>query len=578
MLEILSALGSSVPEDLSILFEIGILIIIAGLFAFIIKLLRQPIIPAYIIAGIILGPLGFGLIKSTNIILSLSEIGVAFLLFFAGLEINLKRLRQVGGVATTTGIVEMFLLFFSGFFVTIGFVSAGLVLDSMAPIYVGLVVAFSSTMVVIKLLADKKEITTLHGRIIIGILLIQDIFAILAITFLTTDFTLNHILLAGLKAVIFAIAAFILAKVSNPIFKVSAKNRELILIISLSFLFIFALSSYILLKSLVIGAFFAGVALANSRFKTEIEGEILHLRNFFAVIFFVALGMQLINVSQEFLLLFLALIGLILIIKPLVIMVSVRLCGYKKRTAFFTGNSLAQTSEFSLIILALGLTLGHIGQGLFSILVLATIITMSLTGYFVEYEKKFYRWLSIPLDVFSKIPVRREEKLKYKFGAKKKIIIFGCHRMGSLFLKKFAKIKDKILVVDYDPEIIKALIEKKIPCIYGDFANPEVLQKASIGNTEFIISTIPDLEDNVSLISKAKEINPNIIVIVSAEFIHDAIDLYDRGADYVILPKVISGERVNHIIKTIRSNKKSLKRSQIKHLRELHNILYDDKF
>jgi len=562
---------TNIPSNYVILFEIGIMLIIAAILAFIVKLFRQPLIPAYILTGILIGPLLFGLIENQELIISLSEIGIAFLIFTAGLEINFKKLKQVGKAATFGGSLQIAIMFAIAFAISIllGFLGK-------APIYIGLVVAFSSTMVVIKLLYDKKELSSLHGRIIIGILLVQDIAAIAALAILTTDFTLVSITISLTKALAFAIIAVMLSKAINPVLKKAARFPELLLLVSISFLFLFSIGSVITGLSIVIGAFFAGVALANSDYKVEIEGKISPLRNFFAIMFFVALGMQLQVISKQFAILLIILLLLVLILKPLIIMFLIRIFGYRKRTAFFSGNSLAQTSEFSLVIVTLGLALGHISQGLFSSLVLLTIITMSLTTYFIGFERKLFVWFSWPLNIFNKFKATKEE-LEYFLEDGNRIVIFGCHRMGSLFLKEFKEEKKNIIVIDYNPEIIASLINKKIPCIYGDFINEEVLERVNIANTEMIVSTIPDLEDNLLLIKKTRGLNKKAPIFVVANRIDDALELYKAGADYVILPQIIGGQRATELIRKLKRDKssiKDLKKEHISYLKDIHRILY----
>jgi hypothetical protein len=367
-----------------------------------------------------------------------------------------------------------------------------------------------------------------------------------------------------------------LSRAANPVFRKAAKSPELLLLVSISFLFLFAIGSFVADLSLIIGAFFAGVALANSDYKIEIEGKISPIRDFFAVIFFVALGMRLNLISGEFLILLMILLGLVLIFKPLILMFLIRILGYKKRTSFLTGNTLAQTSEFSLIIVTLGLSLGHISQGLFSTLILLTIITMSLTTYWVGYEKRFFNLFSWPLNILNKFHTKKEN-LEYSSKNGKRVILFGCHKMGSLFLKEFEDMKKEIIVIDYNPEIINSLIKKKIPCIYGDFINGEVIERVNVKNSETIISTIPDLEDNLLLIKKVRAVS-NAPVFVVANRIDDAIELYKAGANYVILPQVIGGQKGSAIIKKLRGGKKSIlsdmKKEHIKYLKSIHRILY----
>lgn len=562
---------AGVPGELVVLTEIGVMIIIATVFAFFVRISKQPLIPAYILTGIVIGPLLLGLIKDAELIISLSQIGVAFLIFTAGLEIKFRKLKEVGGVSSLGGVLQVVVLFAVAFFVALG-----LGFNGTAPAYIGLVVALSSTMIVVTLLSEKRELNSLHGRIIIGILLIQDIIAIIALAILSSDLSVNSMLIVLIKALIFALVAFVFSKIANPIFRVAAKKRELLLLVSISFLFVFVIGSFVAELSLIIGAFFAGVALANSDYKTEIMGNIGPLREFFAVIFFVALGMQLEIISKEFILLFFVLLGLVLIIKPFVIMFLVRMFHYKKRTSFFVGNSLAQTSEFSLIILTIGLGLGHITQGLFSTLVLLTILTMSFTTYLVTYQKALYNWFAWPLDLMKRYKSKNEELDNIKDNAKE-IIIFGCHRMGSLLLKEFEKKRNDLLIVDYNPEIIKSLMGQKISCIYGDFMHEEILNKVNLKNSDIIISTIPDFENNLLLVKKARRLNRKLVIIVVASRISEALSLYDVGVDHVILPKIIGGERVADLVKKSKRNKKdirSLKKEHIKHLKNIRNIMY----
>jgi len=339
---------------------------------------------------------------------------------------------------------------------------------------------------------------------------------------------------------------------------------------------LFVFGSFIAGLSLIIGAFFAGVALANSDFKTEIQGKITPLREFFAVIFFVALGMQLELFSRNFLVLFILLLVLVMVFKPLLIMFIVRLFGYRKRTSFLTGNALAQTSEFSLIIVTLGFSLGHIDQGLFSVLVLLTILTMTISTYLISHEKRLNKWLSWPLNILNRFQSRKEE-LEYLKEDGDKILLFGCHRAGSLFLKEFEKNKEELIVVDYNPEIIKSLIAKKIPCIYGDFVNEEVLAKVNLKKASMVLSTIPDFEDNIYLIRKIRESNSDSIIFVIADRISEALELYNIGADYVILPQVVGAQKAFELITKIKKDKKemkNIKREHIKYLNSIHNILY----
>jgi Kef-type K+ transport system membrane component KefB len=574
MIEFLNGFFNNYFQNMPLLIQLALTIIVAAVVAFIIRIFKQPLIPAYIITGILMGPLFFDLIKDPEIISMLSEIGVAFLIFTAGLEIKLKKLKEVGKVSIIGGILQILILFAIAFFVALWLGHSG-----RAPIYIGLVVAFSSTMIVVKLLSDRKEINSLHGRIIIGILLVQDVAAIISLVLLTGDMSFNGFLMDLFKAFIFAIFTFIISLIINPLFRFAAKNQELLLLSSIALLFLFSVVSIFAKLSLVIGAFFAGVCLANSDYKTEIQGKTTPLRDFFSVIFFIALGMQLDfkSFQIELLILLFSCLVLVLIVKPFITMYLVRLSGYKKITSFLTGNALAQTSEFSLIIVIFGLGSGQISQGLFTTLVLLTILTMTITNYFINYEKKLFNLFSWQLNLLNKMESKKEELEYHINNGERKIILLGCHRMGSLFLREFEKEKKDILVVDYNPEIIKSLIDKKIPCIYGDVTNEEIIEKININSTEIIISTIEDIEDNLLLVKKAKKINPKVLFFSVAIRISEAESLYNAGADYVILPQVVGGQSGYDIINKIEKKEldiNDLKKEHLKYLESIHNILY----
>jgi len=395
----------------NIFFDIGFILIIATVLAFIAKFLKQPLIPAYILTGLIIGPF-FGLITNSDIITTMSEIGIAFLLFIVGLEINIKRLTDVGIVSTIGGLTQILIIFTASFIISvfIGFIQ-------IEAFYLALIIAFSSTMIVVKLLSDKKELDTLHGRIIIGFLLLQDIIAIFVLSILTTlsEFSFLILFFSIIKGIIvFLIAAFTGKYIFPKIFTFAAKSRELLFITAISVSFLFSILFNLMGFSIAIGAFVAGVTLANLPYNIEIIGKIKPLRDFFSVLFFVSLGMGLLLSSFEGILkpLIIFLI-LVIVIKPLVTMFICSYFGYKKRTSYLTAISLAQISEFSLIIAAQGLLLGHISQEIFSLTVLLAVITIGLTSYFIKFDGLIYSKLKNHLGFFDLFTKEREKELEF---------------------------------------------------------------------------------------------------------------------------------------------------------------------
>jgi len=550
----------------NIFFDIGAIIIIATVFAFIAKTFKQPLIPAYVLTGIIIGPF-LGLITNTDVITTLSEIGIAFLLFIVGLEMDLRKLRDVGLISSVGGMVQMLSIFTATFILAVflGFVYR-------EAIYLGLIIAFSSTMVVVKLLSDKHEIDTLHGRIIIGFLLMQDIIAILALSVLMTidNFSFSFLILSVVKGVVVFLVAVAASKFLFPaLFEFAAKSQELLFIAAVSVSFAFSILFYYIGFSIAIGAFVAGVTLANLPYNIEIIGKVKSLRDFFAVIFFVSLGMELILGSFWALLKPLIIfIILIIFLKPLITMSLCSFFGYKKRTAFLTSMSLAQISEFSLIIVAQGLFLGHLSQEIFSLTVILAVATIVSTSYFIKYEDKLYRKLAGFLEIFDRLTGTYND-LEYVPRKKHEVILCGYNRIGYSIVNTLKKLKKKLLVVDFNPEVIRKLIDEKIPCIYGDVGDLEVLERLNLREAKMVISTVPKKRDNLLLIKKTKEENKKAIVFVNASHVEDALRLYDAGADYVVLPHFLGGEHVSLLIEDFTGDIKKIIDTKIKHIKEL---------
>jgi len=367
----------SLPASEVIIFDIAVILILSAMFAFVARILRQPLIPAYVLTGLVLGPLVFGVVKNLDLIKAFSEIGIAFLLFTAGLEISFRKIREANlKKIAVIGVLQVGLIF--GLTILMqGFLG----LSPLEAAYVGIILAFGSTMVDIKLLSDMNELVTLHGRLVLGILLLQDLVAIVAIVVFTGGgFAPGALGIAFAKLGIMVLAAIFLQRyILNRLFGFAARSNEFLFLCSLAVLFFFIVMAYTFELSIVIGAFIAGVSLANSPFKMELESRISPLRDFFAILFFVALGMQLVlvGIGDKLLLLGALLLGAFLI-KPLITLILLRVAGYQPRTSFLTAASLAQLSEFSLIIGMIGVLGGVLSESFFSTVILATIITMSV--------------------------------------------------------------------------------------------------------------------------------------------------------------------------------------------------------
>ncbi len=563
---------SHLPTSETIIFDIAVILIISAMLGFIAKILRQPLIPAYVLAGLIIGPLVLGLVRNLDLINAFSEIGIAFLLFTAGLEISFRKLREANlKKIALIGTLQAGIIF-GAVIVLAGFLN----LSSLQAAYIGIILTMGSTMVNVKLLSDGGELATLHGRLVVGILLFEDLIAIVAIIVFTTGgFAIVSLTTAFAKLIVILLMAIVLQRyVLNRLFRFAARSGELLLLSSLAVLFFFIISAYIFELSIVVGAFVAGISLANSRFKIELESRISPLRDFFAILFFVALGMQLVfsGIGEKLILLIVLIIGASLV-RPLIILILLRVTGYQPRTSFLTAVSLSQLSEFALIVGMVGVTVGALDMSIFSTVVLATIITMSIAPYIAKYKGDLYHHVfRYPVSLLDFLPIKEIPEYGSKSG--KEILMIGSHRMGGAIMEELLHKKDKLLVVDYNPDVINFLMEKKIACVYGDITSPELLDKIDVKKLKLVISTIPDYESSSYLLKKIKNINPKVKVIVTGSRISETLKLYEKGVDYVMMPKVVAGQELANIIHAKSPDLKKAKRRHLKHLNGIHKLLY----
>ncbi len=558
MLEVLQ----NIPQ--SLLFTIGVVLIVATFFAYIAKIFKQPLIPAYIIAGLVLGPMGLKVIQDVDIIQSLSEIGIVFLLFIVGLEMDLKKLKSLGFVTVITGVFQVLLTFLAGYFI-----SLWLGFDATNAMYAGLVIAFSSTMIVIKLLFDEDELNTLHGRIILGILFVQDLIVILVLMVLgnSGSFSLAAVGMSLLKFLVLLIIAFAINRfVAFPVFRFAAKSSELLFLLSVATCFVFAMGAYLLDFSIAIGAFFGGITLANLPYNLNIVARINSLKDFFATIFFVSLGLQLVFTNVSGLVLpFFILLALILVLKPIIIMVILSLLGYDKRNSFVSSVAMAQVSEFGLILVLTG---ENISKELFSLTILLAIITIGLTAYIMKYELFVYNKISRFLSLFEKLSKKRKQ-MGFEYKDHPEIILFGANRVGGTFLRTYHHLKKKVLVIDFNPEIIESLKRQMTPCMYGDITNLEILKRVNFSSAKVVISTVQREQDNIFLLNYVKAIRSDALVILTAKTVDEAIELYNAGADYVLVPTIKSGEIISGLLGKYLENKKGLLRIKQEHMKIL---------
>ena len=523
--------------------QLSIILLVAFLVSYLVKTLKQPIIIGYIIAGVLLSPFIIKIGASTDLIHSFSQFGIAFLLFIVGLHLNPKIIREIGGPSLVVGLGQIIFTFAVSFIIAFKLLDLNLITSS----YIGIAIAFSSTIIVMKFLSDKSQLDSLYGKISIGVLIIQDLVAVGVLMFISSvgknseivSKGINGVLIGvGLIVVLFLVGYFILPRITKSV----AKSQELLFLFSICWCFVVAAIFSYLGFSMEIGALVAGVILSVSPYVTEISSKIRPLRDFFLIIFFIILGLQ-IQVSNFGKILVNALIfsAVALFVKPFIIMFLMKGFGYTKRTNFLVGVTLSQISEFSVIVLGLGVVMGHILPEIANTIILTLVITILISTYATMYSEWIYLKTARFWDFFEKKRIRekrKERKLKKKYD----VILFGYNRIGFSILTSLKKIKKRYLVIDYNPDIIKDLTKFHIPALYGDAFDLELLEDLPLDELKMGISTIPDLESNRLLLQSIRNVNKKAIIILRAHSIEEALMLYELGANYVLTPHFLGEE------------------------------------
>ncbi len=553
--------------------ELTIIFGFAFLSALIFRILKQPIIISYIFTGLILSQFFLTSHQTKSLIELFSELGVAFLLFIIGLELKLKTLREIGLTSLIIGFLQEFLTILAGFFILkyiLGF-------STLVSIYLSIALSFSSTIIVLKLIVDKGDLEKLYGKLSIGFLLVQDLIAIL-ILFLVPFFVKGFNLLESenLLNIILGISSifiipFLSQKFLPKIEIFLEQSREFLFLFSLAFgLSIASLFKY-LGFSLEAGALIAGVSLSSLSSNYEIASKLRPLRDFFIILFFILIGSNIVftNFQNIFHIIILSLF--VLIGNPLIMFLMLNPLGYSSKVSFLLGLTSAQISEFSFILINQGVKLGHLNPEILSLTGIVGLITIFFSTYFFIYAEKIYNLIYPLLKIFERKKIREEkEEIKtYDY------FLFGFNRIGYSFLNFFEK--DKLLIIDYNPEILKKLKNKGFNVIYGDAEEVEFLESLNFSKTKTIISTIPDINVNLVILKFIRNFNKNIIFICVANTMKEALELYKNDADLVILPYLLSGEYVIHLMKEYGFDKNKYLFLREKEIYNLMNILNFNK-
>lgn len=541
----------------NIYFDITVIICLAAVLSILFRMLKQPLILAYILTGIILGPLGLVKLGDTEALHTLGQLGITFLLFMLGLELRLKELKSIGKPVLIVGTLQVWFTFVTGFF--LAFV---LGLPKVTALYIGIGLAFSSTIIVVKSLSDKKDLNSLHGKLSIGVLLLQDFFAVLTIILLTgMKGSSGGVMLLGSLVwllvkvfLLFGVIGYLSATIFPRITHALAKSSELLFLFSLAW--VFALTAFVTSPyvgfSIEIGGFLAGLALANSAENFQILARMKALRDFFITIFFVILGLEM-TFNNIFKVLPLAVVFsfFVLAVKPFLVMVLTGLLGYRKRTSFLVGINLGQVSEFTFILMFLGNTLGYISSEVVTTVLLVGIISFVLSTYLLQHTHHIFKAIQHHLNFLeAKHIATHEQSIDQQVLADMTdhIVLIGGHQMGQSIIHALEETKEQVVVVDFDPDIVKKLQGVGIPTLFGDIADPEIQERVGVDKAKLIISTIPDTEDNLVLIHRLNHENKKAKIVVMAFEVPDAKTLYKAGADYVVLPHLAGGRHLAKLL------------------------------
>lgn len=521
--------------------EFSLLLIISAFAGMIALWLKQPVLIAYIVVGIVVGPAVLGLVGAHDQIDLLAQVGVSVLLFVVGLKLDLQHIRHIGPVALATGLGQLTFTIIFGFILTYAMGKS-----PMDAIYVAVALTFSSTIIIVKLLTDKREIDALHGRIAIGFLIVQDLAVVVAMMLMSTlktgaEAELAQVLISVvLRLAIVVVAMFILMRYLLPkIVARMARSQELLLIFAIAWGTSFAALGEWSGFSKEAGAFLAGFSLASSIYRDAISARLTGIRDFLLLFFFIDLGSKLdfstlgAEVAPAIVLSLFVLIG-----NPLIVMGIMGYMGYRKRTGFLAGLTVAQISEFSIVFVAMGISLGHVGVDVLGLTTIVGLVTIALSTYMILYSHPLYDRLSNWLSLFERKNPYKElnHENNNSTNSDPDVIVFGAGRYGSALARGLQETGLNVLAIDFDPENYKKQQRKGLNIRYGDGTESDFIDSLPIKNTQWIVSTLPDITTNQSLMHALKENHYHGKTAIVAREEIDKPMLNKLGATIVLYP------------------------------------------
>ncbi len=552
--------------------ELSLIVVITTCVAVITHAFRQPLVAGYILSGIILGPYVLNTLHSTEFVELFAKIGISILLFIVGLSLSPTVIKETGKASLIIGLCQVAVTFGLGFLImhVLGF-------NPVHSMYGGVALTFSSTIIVLKLLGDKGNLNKLYSKITIGLLIVQDLVATLILLFVsafgsntgnTTSLSESMTVLGakglGIGLILYLVSKFILPRLSGFL----AGSQELLFLFSVAWGLGMAALFYVIGFSIEIGALIAGVTLSVSSYAYEIGSRMRPLRDFFIILFFVLLGSQMVLTDIPTLILPAIVLSIFVVFaKPAIVVWIMNMLGYRTRTGFFAGLSISQISEFSLILMTLGLSLGQVDQKLASLVTLVAVITIATSTYASLYGREIYNFSKKPLRMFEWRRHSRREPSAHDHHPE--MFIFGYDRVGYDFVKVAEKLGSSFVVVDFNPTAVKKMQKAEIPFRFGDAEDVEFLQEIGIPEAKIIVSTIPDYKVNKLLVTYYRRFNPEGIIMVISHDIHQAKELYLAGATYVIMPHYLGAHHASNMIAEYAFDVEKFDKERNKHLARL---------
>ena len=540
--------------------EVATLLMLAAVIGSVGLVLRQPLIVSFIAVGIVAGPSALDIVHSEEQIELLSELGIAILLFLVGIKLDIKLIRSLGTVAVITGLGQV--AFTAGFGFVIGLMMG---LDPVTSIYVAVALTFSSTIIIVKLLSDKREIESLHGQIALGFLIVQDLVVVVAMIVLSTlgigsqegggGMSVVLVLAAGIALV--GLVALFVRYAANPLSARLAQAPELLVIFSIALAAVIATVADVIGLGKELGGLLAGVSLASTPYRETISARLAPLRDFMLLFFFISLGstldMTLLGDSLGMALVFSA---FVLIGNPLIVLAIMGAIGYRRRTGFLAGLTVAQISEFSLIFISMGLTLGHIGEEALGLVTLVGLVTIAVSVYMITYSGPLYDRIGPYLSLFERRTPWREPEGEFQHsGRSVDVVIFGMGRFGTAIGLRLQKRGLSVLGIDFNPRAVQRARELGLDADYGDAADPEFVGSLPLDGAQWALSTMPrhptglsheDSRHTLAQVIRAQPFTGRIAI--ASHNAHESEELREHGADMVLEPFQDAADRAVDLI------------------------------